>query len=258
MKKEVGIYLFLGLLLLGIFLVAYYLTLGITGLAVFEQNNAATFNEGVYENVIYDENLSAVVLAENQTSGTYTSKVLGASENVVWNDLTFVGSEELDFEVRSCSDANCSNASFASADLTNINATSQYFQYRVLFEATGNETLSLQSVSIGSSDIPEPIVTSVSISEPKGTKSASTGIPLNFNTVGEGLTCWYSVHDDEDGAVIQDNTSISGCNNITFDLGAGEGSYIAKIKRYIVASRNTCIILYHCTIFSIMNTIPTC
>src|SRR3989344_3274779 len=188
MKKEVGIYLFLGLLAVGVFLTLYYLNPGITGFAVFEQNNAAAFNEGVYENLAYDSNSSAVVLSPNE--------------------------------------------SFSSvANLNNLNLTTQYLQYKVTFNASAspNETLSLSSVSVGSSPIPVPVQTSVSISEPSGTKSASTGIPLNFSVVGEGLTCWYDVHDASDGAVIKDNTSISGCSSLTFDLGAGEGSYALNV-----------------------------
>ena len=232
MKKEVGIYLFLGLLAVGVFLTLYYLNPGITGFAVFEQNNAAAFNEGVYENLAYDSNSSAVVLSPNQTSGAYTSKVFDAGSSVNWNNLTFVGSNALTFQVRACASATCANESFSSvANLNNLNLTTQYLQYKVTFNASAspNETLSLSSVSVGSSPIPVPVQTSVSISEPSGTKSASTGIPLNFSVVGEGLTCWYDVHDASDGAVIKDNTSISGCSSLTFDLGAGEGSYTLNV-----------------------------
>ena len=232
MRKEVGIYLFIGLLAVGVFLAVYYLNLGITGFAVFEQNNAAAFNEGAYENVFYDSNSSAVVLSPNQTSGAYTSKVFDAGSSVNWNNLTFVGSNTLTFQVRACASGTCANESFFSvADLNNLNLTTQYLQYKVTFNASAspNETLSLSSVSVGSSPIPVPVQTSVSISEPSGTKSASTGIPLNFSVVGEGLTCWYDVHDASDGAVIKDNTSISGCSSLTFDLGAGEGSYTLNV-----------------------------
>src|SRR3989338_6936090 len=230
MKKETERYVFIGTLILGVFLAAYFLNPGITGFSVFEQNNAATFDEGAYENVVYDSNSSAVILSQNQTSGTYTSKVFDAGSSVNWINLTFVGSSALTFQVRICATLNCTNESFSSVNLDNLNLTGQYFQYKVLFDANAtNETLSLTSVSIGSSPIPVPVQTSVSISEPSGTKSASTGIPLNFSVVGEGLTCWYDVHDASDGAVIKDNTSISGCSSLTFDLGAGEGSYALNV-----------------------------
>lgn len=232
MKKEAGIYLFLGLLAVGVFLAAYFLNLGLTGFAVFQQNTAENFNEGVYENVVYDQNLSAVILSPNQTSGIYTSKVFDAGSNVNWNNLSFTGSEEITFQVTTCSDVSCSDASFSSADLNNLNFTGQYFQYKVTFDASGNasnETLSLSSVSIGTSEISAPVQTSVSISEPKGTKTSSSGILLNFTTVGESLTCWYSVHDASDSAVILQNTTISGCSSLTFDLGAGEGSYVLNL-----------------------------
>jgi|SRR3989338_5554134 len=230
MKKETERYVFIGTLILGVFLAAYFLNPGITGFSVFEQNNAATFDEGAYENVVYDSNSSAVILSQNQTSGTYTSKVFDAGSSVNWINLTFVGSSALTFQVRICATLNCTNESFSSVNLDNLNLTGQYFQYKVLFDANAtNETLSLTSVSIGSSPIPVPVQTSVSISEPSGTKSASSGIPLNFSVVGEGLTCWYDVHDSSDGAEITGNTSISQCSNLIFDLGAGEGDYIINV-----------------------------
>jgi len=230
MKKEVGLYLFIGLLAVGVFLAAYYLNLGITGFSVFEQNNEATFNEGVYENVVYDQNLSVIVLGSNQTTGSYTSKIFDASGEVSWDNITFEGSDALDFEVTTCSDANCSDANFSNVDLADINMTSQYFQYRVNFNSAGaNETLSLTSVSIESSSIVAPVQTSVVVTGPSGSKSSSTGILLNFSVAGEGLTCLYSIHDSSDNAVIQDNTSISGCSSLTFDLGAGEGDYIINV-----------------------------
>src|SRR3970282_1749006 len=122
------------LLIAGAFLAIYYLNLGLTGLVIYEQNDVAAFNEGTYQNVLYDENLSAVVLDDNQTTGSYTSKVFDASGEVSWDNITFEGSDALDFEATTCSNANCSDASFSSVDLASMNMTGQYFQYRVNFD----------------------------------------------------------------------------------------------------------------------------
>ena len=80
MKKEVLIYFYVGILILGAIFAVYLFNLQLTGFAVFEQNTNATFAEGTYSNVKY--NGSAIVLSANQTSGTYTSKIFDANESV--------------------------------------------------------------------------------------------------------------------------------------------------------------------------------
>lgn len=244
MRKEVSTYLFVGLLLVATFLAVYYLNAGFTGFAVLGESGNG-FN-GTFQNTLYNSNLSAVVLdsSTNATSGTYTSKIFDAGSSAYWNNLT---SEKVtpenttvSFQVRNCSLTDCSNSSFANvSDLSNFNLTGQYFQYKVSFLGTSsfdNETNlttytspTLSSVSVGYSTIPAPVVTSLLISEPTGTKSSGNGIPLNFTSVGEGLTCWYDVRDSSDNAEIMGNTTIPGCNSLTFGLGVGEGSYTLNL-----------------------------
>ena len=189
MKKEVSSYLFVGLLLVGTFLAVYYLNVGFTGFAVLGESGSG-FN-GTFENTLYDSNASAVVLSSNQTSGTYTSKILDAGSSVHWNNLTLQKTTPENttapFEVRVCSLANCSDSSFANvSDLNNLNLTGRYLQYKVFFYGFSvfnnqtNETNftspSLGSVFAGSSEISvpsAPVQTSVSIVQPKGTKSSS-------------------------------------------------------------------------------------
>ncbi len=238
MRKEVSLYLFVGLLAVGTFLAVYYLNIGLTGYAVVGESGSG-FN-GTFENTLYDSSTSTIVLSSNQTSGTYTSNILDAGASVHWNNLTLQQTTpentSTSVEVRPCSLANCSDSSFANvSDLNNLNLTGQYFQYKVLFSGFStfdnatNETNftspSLESVSAGYSAISAPIQTSVSISQPKGTKTSYSEIPLSFNAVGDNITCWYNVHNASNNVEIVENTSIAGCNNLTFDLTSGNRAY---------------------------------
>lgn len=226
MKREVELYFFAVLLLGIVFLLVFFQTgLTSTGFAVFDQQDQTGFGEGVYENVFYDANLSAIVLSVNQTSGDYTSKIFDAGNNSVWNNLTWQGQGILDFQVRACSSSNCSNSNFSSVDLININLTSQYFQYKVSFDGNAsNETITLGSVAIDYSLLaspPPPVVTSVSISEPFGQKDSVSDISITFTATGENITCWYNI----DGG---NNTVLNNCTDSSFDV-VSEGSYVLYI-----------------------------
>jgi len=147
MKREVTLYIGAVVLIVVVFLFSFFQP-ELTGFAVFQQQDQSGFNEGVYENVFYDANLSAIILSVNQTSGDYTSKIFDAGDDSVWNNLTWVGQGSINFQIRACSSSDCSNSTFSSVDLTNINLTSQYFQYKVSFNEDPNLTISLESVSI--------------------------------------------------------------------------------------------------------------
>ena len=224
MKREVSISIFAVLILAAAILTVYYLNVGLTGFAVFEQNTNATFNEGTYSNVLHNGN--TVVLAANQTNGTYTSKVFDANGSTTWNNLTWQGSS-VTFEVRSCSSA-CSNESFSSANLSNLNLSGRYFQYRASFNSANDF---LTNVSVDYAAVAQQAATplSVSISEPSGKKSSSINLPLNISYTGQSLTCIYRIEDASDNAETKGNTTLEGCSNTTFNLGAGDGSYIIRV-----------------------------
>ena len=233
MKREVASRLLVGLLVVGVFLAVYNFSLGPTGFAVFEQNNCGSFDEGVYENTLCDINTNLVSLDGNQTSGRYISKVFDASESLSWDSLSWEGSETLTFEVRNCSTSDCSDGTFSSADLEEIGLTGQYFQYEATFDSSTingtNETLSLESVSVDSSPIPIPVETSVSVSEPQGTKTSASDIPLNFNVIGDDLSCGYNIRNNSGSVIVTENTTISGCSNTTFSLNVGNGEFVLNL-----------------------------
>ncbi len=72
-----------------IFSLLYLNQSGITGLAVFTQDDETDFNEGTYSNTEFSS--GAVRLSPGQTSGTYTSKIFDAGADAVWNNLTWGG-----------------------------------------------------------------------------------------------------------------------------------------------------------------------
>ncbi len=220
MRKEVEMYLIAVLLLGIVFLFAFFFDAGFTGtgFAVYEQNNAESFNVSgaVFENVTYNE--TAIVLEINQTSGAYTSQIFDSNNtNASWNNLTFLG-VNVDFEIRACESSDCANESFSPANFEDLNLTSQYFQYKAFFSSVNGSSSYLESVALGYSLPEEPESVSVSLSEPAGTKDSLTGIPLEFTTTGSDLTCWYTL----DGGVT--NNTITDCASTMFDV-SDEGSY---------------------------------
>ncbi len=234
MKKEVEMYLIAILLLGVVFLFAFYQpNFSGTGFAVFDQGGQDDFDLGTYNKTVFDANLSRVVLDENQTQGTYTSGVFDSgNENTMWDNVTYVG-EGLTFEVQACDLESCDNASFSSEDLSDLNLSSRYFQYKAMFSQGGNETAYLSSVSIGYliPSVEESNETNetqeegnesgeasfVLIYEPSGEKDSLTEIPLNFFTNVENSTCWYNIN-------LETNITVADCENTTLEVSE-EGDY---------------------------------
>ena len=229
MERGVRVSIFAVLIVAVAVLTVYYFNLGPTGFAVFDQNTQTAFDEGTYTNTIY--NGSAVVLAVNQTSGAYTSKIFDAGSSAMWNNLTSQGNN-ITFEVRNCNTASCSDANFtAVSDLNNLNLSGQYFQYKTSFDSV-NDTLGSVSLDYSISQTAPSV--SVSITEPTETKTSGSGIPLTFTTTGANLTCKYSVANSATGSIVIENTTINGCANTVFDITSGEGSYSLIV--YVIGS----------------------
>lgn len=219
MRREVSVSVFAILIVAAAILTVYYLNVGPTGFAVFDQNTQTSFDEGVYANVAYDSNASAVVLDINQTSGDYTSKIFDGGSGATWNSLVSQGSG-VTFEVRNCTVADCSDTNFTSvSDLNNLNLTGRYFQYRSSFDSF-SDTLGSVTVDYAVPAV-EPTV-SVSISEPSGEKTSLSALPLVFTITGgtgANLTCSYDIN--YAGGVLVANTGITcstGANTNSFDL----------------------------------------
>lgn len=219
MEKRVHISAGIAVVALGMLLV-YFIGFKFTGFAVIQQQNQTDFSLGTYENVEYDVNDSRITLSANQISGTYTSEILDAGSDSKWNNLSWQGVGNLTFEVRSCSSINCSNSTFVSSDLNNLNISGQYFQYKVSFyDNDSNSTTYLETINVDYtllSDI------SLSITQPSDgvTVSSQSNINLEFSVTG-AENCWYNL----DSGL---NITISNCTLITFNVSS-DGTYTLNL-----------------------------
>jgi photosystem II stability/assembly factor-like uncharacterized protein len=68
---------------------------------------------------------------------------------------------------------------------------------------------------------------SISISQPTGTKSSRTNIPLDYTTSGSNLTCWYNVKTSV-GSEIIGNTTLSNCSDSQFNV-SNDGDYVLNL-----------------------------
>jgi len=85
-KEEVITYSFILLFLFIMMIGLYQLGGGITGFAVYEQDEQTEFDEGTYSDAEW--NGSAVVLSRTNLTGVYTSKIFDAGADAIWNNLS--------------------------------------------------------------------------------------------------------------------------------------------------------------------------
>lgn len=238
-RSEVMVYLSVGAVIVALVLALYFFNLQLTGFAVVGQSDLA---QGVYENTLH--NGSAVLLnsSANATSGSFL-QILDAGNNSLWDNMTWEGAvldsgnSSIGFQVAACSDASCSNASLSGVlsenniiNLTSLNLTSRYFEYKVLFSINNSNITSPYLTSLSYSYSPvssesgnasqnqtvEIINSSVSVLEPSGEKLSSENIPVEYNPAGTEITCWYEVRDSNDTTIR--TTTLSGCGNSSFHL----------------------------------------
>lgn len=146
-------------------------------------------------------------------TGLYTTN-LSLPLNFSVNDISNISScwYSLNNGERNTSISNCQNTTFD-----------------VLGEGThtltlyANDTLGNENFETSMFNVDLTGITLV-ISQPSGTKTSRTGIPLTYSVLGNNLTCWYDLNFLTGGLVIPE-TIISNCTNITFDLSA-DGNYV--------------------------------
>ncbi len=163
------------------------------------------------------------------------------SENsgVTWNEIgdcnnddnsdplgltDFVKTTNLTFQVKNCSSSDCSDSDWQTLNLSNINLTSQYFQYKVEFLTNDSSiTPSLNSVSLDYTILNSP--PQVSISKPsEGTTygyNSSLNLDFSVSDSDDNLdSCWYNLENE--------NTTITNCQNITFNVSSN-GDYLLTL-----------------------------
>ncbi|MFA4952888.1 MAG: hypothetical protein WC584_01555 [Candidatus Pacearchaeota archaeon] len=110
---------------------------------------------------------------------------------------------------------NCQNTTF------NVSGGGTFTLYLYANDSLGN--LERDSVTF----FVDLIGINLSISQPSGTKSSRTGIPLTYSVTGNNLSCSYNVQTSIGGIVIA-NTSVSNCTSTTFDVST-DGDYILNL-----------------------------
>ncbi|MFH1787290.1 MAG: hypothetical protein ABH811_00660 [archaeon] len=131
----------------------------------------------------------------------------------------FTQKTNLSFQVRNCSSSDCSDGSWQDVDLSNVDLTGRYFQYRVNFTSPDSGTTPvLISVSIDYDLINQAPTISLVSPQNGTTYGYNESIPLKFVTSdvdGNIDSCWYNI----DGG---DNVKLNDCANTTFDVAGNE------------------------------------
>ena len=238
MKREVGVYLFAVLLVVAVFFAAYFFSISPTGFAVY--SGQPDLSAGTYNNTIYSSGAVSLDSSANATSGSYTSQVIDSNDsNTTWNNLTWTGTvpgnATLTFQVTSCSDSSCSDASFEGVASNNNTLdlsgfTGQYLQYMVLFSIPNLNTSSpsLTGVSYAYTTQPAaPEEFSITVESPSDGETYNSGhVDLNVSANGDVATWWYSLNDG-DNTTFTPNTSldvVDGSNTLEIYANSTEGN----------------------------------
>ena len=249
MKKEMSAF---ALVLAAVLLFAYLFNLGPTGFVVNQQTS--DLSGGTYSNTLYSSGAVVLNSSANATSGSYTSTVFDAGNSSVWDNLTWAGTvpsnSSLSFQVTTCSDANCSDANFVDAtssnntiDLSSMNLTSQYFQYKVLFSRNDINTTSPSLTDVSYVYTPVAAQTaSITIVSPQNTTYQSNQTTLDV-TANENVSAWwYSLNGGNDTPFNGTSTitSAEGSNTITVYANNTNGTVLDKSVSYTVNTPAPC------------------
>ncbi len=124
----------------------------------------------------------------------------------------------LSFQIRNCSQSDCSDGTWQSANLNNLNLQSRYFQYRAVFTSPDSSiTPSLNSVNIDYTVLNTPPSISTTSPQNGNTYGYNQSINLNFTTSDSEDNidaCWYNLNN-------QNNITITNCQNTTFNVSEG-------------------------------------
>jgi hypothetical protein len=130
-------------------------------------------------------------------------------------------SGNLAYKVKNCSSPDCSDGSWQTVDLNNINLQSRYFQYKVEFSTNGVTPL-ISSITLDYTILNNPPVLNLILPQNGTTYGYNTSLKLNFSVSdsdGNLESCWYHI---DNGA----NVSLAGCANTTFNVAEGSHSII--------------------------------
>jgi len=131
------------------------------------------------------------------------------------------------FEVRNCSSSDCSDGTFTSIDLNNLNLDSRYFQYKINFQRDSSSLQPLiYNVSLDYDLISTNSAPTISILIPESDANYTTNESLELNFTMSDVDsnedeCWYNI---DEGS----NLTVSSCADTTFDV-SGTGDYTLRV-----------------------------
>ncbi len=163
--------------------------------------------EDVY---ISTDGISWTKQASNFNAGGGNAKVFSSTQK----------SASLIFQVRNCSQLDCSDGTWQNSDLNSINLTSRYFQYKVSFATPDSSvTPALSSINLDYNLINTPPSLNLILPAAGDAYGTNQSIPLKFSVsdADDNLnSCWYNLG--------QENITIENCQNTTFNV-SGNGNY---------------------------------
>jgi len=214
------IFLLILLVAVGIFLL--YSRLTFTGYVtnVVNATTGVPISSFEFSGVFYHTLLISgnIVLQSSQTTGSYTSDVFDAGQNVFWTDFVPTSimhsssnytedplNNSIIFYVRACNDAACTGKNFVSPQ---NNLAGQYFQYKAEMQIlSGNESPVLSEVNV--SYYP-PVSLPISIASPQAIIYNNESVLIKIST-NQNVTVWFF---NETG-----NETYTGEFNRTFNQG---------------------------------------
>src|SRR3989344_5982618 len=188
-------------------------------------NGAGDSNDGLVLHVDSDSNIYIIDGSED----VFKSTNLGVDFNLVALNFnggsgnvfglnSIVENSGLTFQVQNCSLSNCGDGNWQSINLSNINLTGRYFQYKVDFTSPDSSIIpSVHNVSIDYTIINSAPVISIVLPQEGNTYGYNESLALNFSVSdidGNLESCWYWI---DDGVNISLGTN-GNCQNTTFNV----------------------------------------
>ena len=176
---------------------------------------------GGMNNSIYIVDSNEDVFVSFNGGINFSSQVInfnGGNSNVA-GILAIIINTNLTLEIRNCSSSDCSDGSWQTSDLNNINASGRYFQYKSsLAREDADISPILYSVSLNYEIINRVPLTSIVYPVNISYNTIQTRLNYSVSDVdGNIQSCWYSADNG------QTNTTITCGQNIT-GLSSAEGS----------------------------------
>ena len=156
---------------------------------------------------------------DSGTSWTQINDSYNGGNGAAKGMTSLIKQTNLTFQVKNCSLSDCSDGIWQNINLSNINLTGRYFQYKVLFSSQDTTiTPQLFNVSIDYT-ILDNTPPNVTVTNPRNVSYNVIVSSMNYTVGSDAQSCWYSINNG------QTNITITCGNNIT-SLSSAQGSNI--------------------------------